>query len=222
MSANRPKLACCQKANFLGEWWVVTLDDSCSNFYPSKDHKLGFPNGRPIPLTQGKFAIVDSADYYRLVKFNWHAAPGIRTFYANKKMAQTNINMHRFIMDAPRHLVVDHIDHDGLNNRRSNLRLCTNAQNACNMRPYRGVSSRYKGVSWSKKKKKWEAGIKRDQKRHLLGFFENEIEAARAYDKKAVELHGEFACLNFPLEAERKIKNQNVKCKNVEAATRRI
>jgi hypothetical protein len=200
MSANRPQLACCQKANFAGQWWVVTLDDSCANFCPSKNHELGFPDARQIPLTQGKYAIVDADDYYRLAKFNWYAVPGNRTFYASKKMAQTNINMHRLIMDAPKNLVVDHIDHNGLNNRKSNLRICTNAQNACNMRPYRGVSSKYKGVSWSKKKKKWEAGIKRDQKRYRLGFFETEIEAAKAYDKKASQLHGQFACLNFPAE----------------------
>ncbi len=106
--------------------------------------------------------------------------------------------MHRQIMAAPDHLVVDHIDHNGLNNTRANLRLCTSAQNLCNALPPANASSRYKGVSWEKRRKNWRVVIQFNNKTYHLGHFKNEIEAAKAYDERAKELHGEFACLNFP------------------------
>jgi len=180
MSPDRPMLGCKQKSRLPGRWQIVHLDDSCSDFYPSSTFKAGCKAARLIPLTKGKFAIVDSDDYYQLVKFNWQAMPGNRTFYANKKITGTTVKMHRLIMDPPDNLVVDHIDHNGLNNRKSNLRLCTHSQNICNTLPIKGASSRYKGVSWNKKIKKWQAGIKCDKKPYLLGYFENEIDAARA------------------------------------------
>jgi hypothetical protein len=104
-------------------------------------------------------------------------------------------------MNAPDHLIVDHIDHNGLNNAKNNLRLCTIAQNAFNVVSIKGGSSRHKGISWEKKRKKWRAAIQYDNKKYALGYFENEIAAAKAYDKKAAELFGQFACLNFPQEA---------------------
>ena len=100
-------------------------------------------------------------------------------------------------MGAPEHLLVDHIDHNGLNNCRSNLRLSTMAQNVRNTIS-RGGSSKYKGVHWCKRSKKWTGQICFNGKGHHLGGFRDEIEAAKAYDKRAKELHGEFACLNFP------------------------
>jgi len=101
-------------------------------------------------------------------------------------------------MDAPGHLVVDHIDRNGLNNRRSNLRLCSAAQNACNSGSARGSSSKYKGVCWNKREGKWVASIRFKNKLHLMGYFTDEIAAAKAYDKSASEFFGEFAYLNFP------------------------
>ena len=106
--------------------------------------------------------------------------------------------MHRAILNAPKGLLVDHIDGNGLNNRKSNLRLCTFAQNAHNSRPRRNSSSRYKGVCWHKLKKKWTVSIYKGGKRTYLGYYDDEIEAALAYDRKAEELFGEFAYLNFP------------------------
>jgi len=100
-------------------------------------------------------------------------------------------------MAAPNHLFVDHIDHNGLNNRRSNLRLCTLAQNNRNMVSRTG-SSKYKGVCWHGGTKKWNAKIRLNRKCYHIGLFTDEIAAAKAYDKKAKELHGQFACLNFP------------------------
>jgi hypothetical protein len=100
-------------------------------------------------------------------------------------------------MNPPEGMVVDHINGNGLNNRRSNMRNCTRAQNSANRRPKRGAASPYKGV-FPRPDGKFEASICHDGRKQYLGRFENEIEAARAYDKKAKELHGEFAYLNFP------------------------
>jgi hypothetical protein len=100
-------------------------------------------------------------------------------------------------MDAPEDLFVDHIDHNGLNNTRANLRLCSQAQNNCN-KPSRYGASKFKGVCWNRARKKWVASIQHNGKRYDLGYFTDEIAAARAYDKKAAELHRQFACLNFP------------------------
>ncbi len=106
--------------------------------------------------------------------------------------------MHRLIANAPAHLLVDHIDHDGLNNRKANLRLCSIAQNNQNSRPNRNAASKYKGVSWAQSCRKWFARIRPNRKTIYLGLFTDEIEAALAYDRKAKELFGEFAYLNFP------------------------
>ena len=100
-------------------------------------------------------------------------------------------------MKAPKGTLVDHIDRNSLNNRRGNLRLCTPSQNILNTRGKKGTS-KYKGVWWNTKKNKWLAMITSKGRHFHLGFFDEEIEAAKAYDRKAVELFGEFAYLNFP------------------------
>ena len=101
-------------------------------------------------------------------------------------------------MFAPSHLVVDHIDRNGLNNCRANLRLCTAAQNMRNIVSNVGATSRYKGVHWNKRMKRWAAAIQFEKKKYHLGYFTDQIAAAKAYDKKAGQLHRQFACLNFP------------------------
>jgi hypothetical protein len=106
--------------------------------------------------------------------------------------------MHRVIMNAPAGLVVDHIDHDGLNNTRNNLRLCTPRQNRYNLPPLPNGTSKYKGVHWSKSRRKWRVGIKCGPNAYHIGFFKSEIQAAKAYDKAAKEFFGEYAYLNFP------------------------
>ena len=186
-----------QRVNFVGRWRGVHIDGKCPNFYPSSTFKAGAKAARRIPLTRGKFALVDSADYYRLAQFNWQAMAGNNTFYATGRADGKATKMHRLIMDPPAHLLVDHIDRNGLNNCRSNLRLCTIAQNSCNAIPH-GSSSKYKGVCWNKRKKKWIARIRLSGKIYSLGYFTDEITAAKAYDKKAGQLHRQFACLNFP------------------------
>jgi hypothetical protein len=186
-----------QKVNFVGRWRGVHIDDKCPNFYPSSTFKAGARATRRIPLTRGKFVLVDAEDYYRLVKFRWTASASGNTFYASRGHNGTTLMMHRAIMGAPKHLVVDHIDHNGLNNRRSNLRLSSLAQNSCNVVSRKGTS-KYKGVHWKRINKKWVASIQLNGKAYHLGCFADEIAAAIAYDEKAKVLHREFACLNFP------------------------
>jgi hypothetical protein len=99
-----------------------------------------------IPLTQGKFAIVDAEDFDRLKQYQWHACKCKSTFYACRAEGGRTIRMHRQIMCAPKGLLVDHIDHNGSNNRKSNLRLCTHAQNCYNQQVSSTGSSKYKGV----------------------------------------------------------------------------
>ena len=100
-------------------------------------------------------------------------------------------------MQAPKNLLVDHINHDGLNNTRKNLRLATHAQNKRNQRSFKPASSKYKGVYYAKQEKAYRADIQYNGKKIFLGRFKKETDAAKAYDKKAKELFAEFACLNF-------------------------
>jgi hypothetical protein len=110
------------------------------------------------------------------------------------------IMMHRLIADMPEHLVCDHINHDGLDNRMANLRNCTVAQNSANSRSSKNATSKYKGVSWNSERRKWVAFIKKDGTPFYLGAFEDEVQAAKAYDEAAKKLHGEYAKLNFPTD----------------------
>lgn len=152
-----------------------------------------------IPLTKGKFAMVDNEDFDRLKDINW---------YFDGRYAKSNIvgYAHRYIMDAPDHLEVDHvIQENTLDNRRSNLRLATPAQNSANTRP-KGGSSIYKGVSKGQDKDRWKGSIKSGDIVCNLGLFDDEIECAKAYDRKALELNKEFAYLNFPELKEQYLK----------------
>ncbi|MCX5632542.1 MAG: AP2/ERF family transcription factor [Phycisphaerae bacterium] len=164
--------------------------------------KFGFPF-RKIKLTQGKFAIIDPEDFEKLNQFKWCAAKDYDTFYAirfartanNKK---TTVKMHRQIMNAKRTDIVDHKNRDGLDNRKRNLSIVTTSQNNANSK--RGMnygSSKYKGVCRDKKCGKWRAGISYQGKHIHLGMFDDEIEAAKAYDEAAKRYHGEYAVVNF-------------------------
>jgi hypothetical protein len=120
----------------------------------------------------------------------------LRTSFGKKKGA---VNISRLIMNCPNGMVVDHINGDTLDNRRANLRICSVSQNAMNQAPQRIKRSKYKGVT--RHKKKWLSQINQrvagKQKHTHLGLYDSEEDAARAYDKKAKELYGEFALLNF-------------------------
>jgi hypothetical protein len=156
---------------------------------------------RGIPLTQGKFALVDPEDYADLVGYKWCAAKQGRTFYAVCCAAGVQIRMHRVITNAGPGQVCDHINHDGLDDMRSNLRLCSRRENGRNQQRRTGGTSRYKGVTWHKGDRKWHARIYHNGRCHHLGAFASEIAAAQAYDRAALALYGEFACLDFPRRA---------------------
>jgi hypothetical protein len=160
---------------------------------------------RKIYLDEGKWTILDQQDYCRFAGFKWCIGGYKDKYYAVRGQiidpADIKIvRLHRLIMNAPDGLLVDHKNGDGLDNRRSNLRLATHSQNQCNKRKKANTSSRFSGVYWDKAKRKWVARTKYQGKSIWLGVFDSEIDAARAYDAAAKKYYGEFARLNFPEE----------------------
>jgi len=161
---------------------------------------------RTIPLTKGLFAIVDPDDYHRLVNFNWHANKSAHTHYAVRYLSsgkgKNKIEyMHHLIIDIPEGLFCDHINHNGLDNRKANLRPATLAQNIRHRRKFKSPSrSKYKGLTWRKKEKTWHVRIYTNGKRIFIGSFKDEFAAAHAYDRAAKQFYGDFATLNFPEE----------------------
>jgi hypothetical protein len=154
---------------------------------------------KEIQLTQDKVALVDDEDFEYLNQFKWYAKKCKYTFYAvraithNKKQITTP--MHRVILNTPTNMEVDHNDHNGLNNQRLNINNCTHRENRCNKRVFTKGSSIYRGVRISRNQ--FRATIKFHNKSINLGSFKSEIEAALVYDKKAIELQGIYAILNF-------------------------
>ncbi len=159
---------------------------------------------RTIELTQGKVALVDDEDGLELQKYNWHVLIERKTvqFYAVRNIRigpgkQTLQLMHRAILSAPIGMEVDHINDDGLDNRRQNLRLCTKAENQRNRRITVDCASRFKGVTINlSRTSPWKARITRDGRRKYLGCFASEEKAALAYNEAATRIFGEFARLN--------------------------
>lgn len=154
-----------------------------------------------IPLNHGKFAHVDDEDFEYLSQFKWQARMGRHTYYAVHTFKidgrRVTIPMHRVILklnDPSIH--TDHRDHDGLNNTKDNLRVATPEQNAMNKGRREENTTGYAGVR--KHARKWRAYLNHGGKQVHIGLFGSAVEAARARDAKAVELRGEFACLNFP------------------------
>lgn len=156
-----------------------------------------------IKLANGKGDVkVDDADHEYLSRYSWCLLRGGGN--KQRRYAQANVKvdgvwrrvlMHRLLMGAEAEQRVDHEDNDGLNNQRGNLRIATAGGNQHNTGPRRG---RFKGVCWHTRSGKWIAQIMAGGRYRYLGLFEEEEAAARAYDAKAVELHGEFAKTNFP------------------------
>ena len=150
-----------------------------------------------IQLTQGKVATVDDADFDWLSKGKWYARKSSagNTWYAMRKAKKKTVLMHRSILEINPEEFTDHKNFNGLDNRRCNLRVCTNAQNQHNARKRADNTSGYKGVT-KRLYGKWEAKIRNGGKQIYLGTFSSLKEAVVAYNNKAKELHGEFACLN--------------------------
>ena len=155
-----------------------------------------------INLTQGKVALVEDRDYCYLMTWAWTANNIGNTWYAIRSEGRGDcravVLMHRVILQARRGQDVDHVNHNGLDNRRENVRVCTRSQNNQNQTRRSGGTSRFKGV-WLRsgsRQNPWRAEIKADGKRHYLGKFATEEAAALAYNEAAEELFGEFAFPN--------------------------
>jgi hypothetical protein len=153
-----------------------------------------------IPLTQGKFTIVDEADAEAILNSGkWQAQRTPRSFYAKRSEGGVTIPMHAQIVGSK---WADHVNRNGLDNRRINLRPATAGQNLANKALTSRNKSGYKGVSWSREARKWRAQVTVDGWVTHLGWFPDPVEAARAYNQAAVEAFGEFAWLN-PLPPSR-------------------
>jgi hypothetical protein len=170
----------------------------------------GMKDYKEIPLTKGQVAIVDAADYEWLSKFKWYATKSTGTsYYATRieyvgKGKSKTYYMHRDILKPKSDERIDHINLDKLDNRKVNLRICSHQQNCFNTlgkNRLNKVTSKYKGVSYYARERKYVAEIRPDGKKIVLGYFENEIDAATVYNAAAQIYFGEFAWLN-PVELD--------------------
>jgi hypothetical protein len=201
-------MICFNCAKAPGTMQEVYVGGLCRNFQPRPELPSSLAMRQPkdgksrvIPLTKGKVAIVDAADYAWLSQYKWSAYERRGKFYACRRKGRRTIWMHREIVNAPKGLVVDHKDGNSLNNRAGNLRICTPRQNGYNVRRRNWAldwASRFVGVF--PHRDKWYAKIGHEGREYLMGPFDTDIEAAKAYDQKAFALQGEYAYLNFPYE----------------------
>lgn len=164
-----------------------------------------FTDAFRLVLPCGRVALIDAADELLVANHGWcsHKRGGAEKNeerrYVHAKINGVNVSLHRFLMNPPSHLEVDHIDGDGLNNCRSNLRVVTHRENMANQgKRFGEFSSRFVGVHWHAQRRKWNAMIRREGKRIHLGLFTNEEDAAMAYDTAVLEMSPGFGMLNFP------------------------
>lgn len=149
---------------------------------------------KEIKLTNGMFTIVDNEDYDKLVNSNWYYSNG----YAKKSVKNEStgkwryIYLHRLITDVPRKIQIDHINGNRLDNRRENLRFCTNAENGKNRKISKNNTSKFKGVFFYKKGNSWRSMIRVDGRRIFLGDFGSAEAAYEAYCKASSEFHKNF------------------------------
>jgi len=156
---------------------------------------------KEIVLSKGMTAIVDEDDFERLNQFKWYANYINRYLYARRNIRINGkwascISMHREIMNPPAGMVVDHINHNTLDNRKENLRICTIKQNCQNRRSRTKTKTNFKGVTFSDEKGKFRSRINYNGKRVHLGYFDCKVEAARTYNQAATKFYGEYAKLN--------------------------
>ena len=155
---------------------------------------------KKIPLNHGKFAMVDDEDFERVAQFRWQyrkTKSGAEYVIRKQKIngVYVNIHLHRFVLPHD-FQDTDHIDGNGLNNQKFNLRPCTRSQNKMNQHSIRLHSSRFKGVHFKKSSNIWGASIRARGKLKHLGYTEDESDAAKLYDVAANKLFGEFARTN--------------------------
>lgn len=178
-----------------------SIKSKCKTETARANGKLG---GRPrkpmqIPLTRGMVALVDKEDYEELRKFKWSAIHIGKRWYAVRSTSRKDIQpkkmilMHRFIMSPLDKMIIDHIDGNGLNNTRKNLRYCTRSENARNVIKSNNNTSGFKCVSFFKRDKNWRAYIVLNNKQIHIGYFETAELAYKAYCEACVKYHGEFA-----------------------------
>lgn len=146
-----------------------------------------------IPLTQGKITLIDDEDWPLMSQHTWCAHQNTPGHWVAESGG--SLLLHRLIAGAKKGEMVDHWDGNSLNNQRSNLRVCTNSQNQQNSRS-RGGSSRFKGVSWYTRHQKWRVAFNWNGKTIFIGYFDDEIEAAKAYNAAILPRAGQFAYLN--------------------------
>ena len=154
------------------------------------------------PKHPNMYAIVDDEDYERISKYHWYVVKNGNYYYAygnGKGPEREHLFMHRKVLNLLQYdkTCVDHINRNGLDNRKRNLRICSFQQNMLNSKPMHNRTSKYKGVKRNKKNNNWRVNISYKGNKYEIGSFVDEEMAARAYDKKAKQLFGEFAYLNF-------------------------
>ncbi len=152
-----------------------------------------------VELQSGAIVLISAGDFIRVRMFRWAVTPPKTTrglVYAVRGIpGGGSQSLHRFILDPPDHLIVDHKDGNGLNCTRGNLRICNIQQNSWNRASSDHTMSPYKGVTWHPSSQKWLARINGEQ---IAPLFDSPEEAAHAYDDAARLLFGEYACVNFP------------------------
>lgn len=152
-------------------------------------------------LNKGYFTKIDSEDLPRVSEHKWRVTTVDKY---NKPRAVSSLNgrkillLSRFIMNAPDGKVVDHVNGDTLDDRKSNLRVCSQRENLFNRKLNKNNHSGYKGVFWSGKHNKWLSQLQTNHKVYYLGLYSDKVKAAEAYDRKAIEFFGEYAKTNFP------------------------
>ena len=158
---------------------------------------------KEVPLNHGKVALVDDADFPAVSQLRWIAR---KTANSNIWYAHTTTKpillLHHFLLGKPpKGFVIDHVNGDGLMNTRANLRVCTQKENMKNQRQHRDSKSPFKGIWRAQHCDRWAAQLVCNRKKIYLGLYKEPEDAARAYDRKAIELFGPFARLNFPQAA---------------------
>jgi len=202
------ELICVNCPLAVGELVRVEPDGVCENFRVKRRRVLPVParlapppppNDQVcyIPLTKGQYAMVDAADYPELSKYKWFALFNRRKVYAARHKKEKLVYMHREIMQPPPGMVTDHIDGNGENNCRSNLRNCTRKENGWNSRGP-GSSSGFKNVYYNKEQQRYRSVLGFNGGYIYLGSFDDPVEAARVRDEKAADVYGPYAFINLP------------------------